>query len=251
MVERPAALCVAAYVGQTRLIDNVLLTPPPKALSDRDLEVVSYAVGRQVRPARKARDRHDGGIGHRSPRLGAQHPPDRWRNGDGNVAGLVRRAWPLGGTDHRRDRQRFAPAVVPDEVLPALELDPGETIHYRQVRLMRGSLPLAAAENWFVPQRLTAAMNEALIRTNVPFGRVIAPLQPVASHARGEHPQPHAEIILVHSAVILSKAGTALALVKESYFSDLVAFASAPSPLHQPVNESFEPSEAQNVGLAP
>ena len=48
LVEQPAALCVAAYVGQTRLIDNVLLTPPPKALSDRDLEVVSYAVGRQV-----------------------------------------------------------------------------------------------------------------------------------------------------------------------------------------------------------
>ena len=85
-------------------------------------------------------------------------------------------------------RQRFAPALVPDEVLPALELDPGETIHYRQVRLMRGSLPLAAAENWFVPQRLTAAMNEALIRTNVPFGRVIAPLQPFASHARCESP---------------------------------------------------------------
>ena len=75
-------------------------------------------------------------------------------------------------------RQRFAPALVPDEVLPALELGPGETIHYRQVRLTRGSLPLAAAENWFVPQRLTAAMNEALIRTNVPFGQVIAPLQP-------------------------------------------------------------------------
>ena len=48
VVEQPAALCVAAYVGQTRLIDNVLLTPPPTALSDRDLEVVSYAVGRPV-----------------------------------------------------------------------------------------------------------------------------------------------------------------------------------------------------------
>jgi pantoate--beta-alanine ligase len=47
-VERPAALCVAAYVGTTRLIDNVLVTPPPTALSDRDLEVVSYAVDRQA-----------------------------------------------------------------------------------------------------------------------------------------------------------------------------------------------------------
>ena len=64
-------------------------------------------------------------------------------------------------------------------------------------------------------------------------------------------PQPHSEIVLVHCAVILSKLGTALALVKESYFSDLVACASASSPLHQPVNESFEPSEVQNVGLAP
>ena len=145
--------------------------------------------------------------------------------------------------------QSFAPAVVPDEVLPALELDPSDTIHYRQVRLMRGSLPLAAAENWFVPQRLTAAMNEALIETNVPFGRVIAPLQP-ARRLLAVHPQPHAEIILHHSAVILSKPGTALAFVKESYFSDLVAL-SAPSPLRPPVNESCEPSEVQNVGLAP
>jgi hypothetical protein len=147
-------------------------------------------------------------------------------------------------------RQCFAPAVVPDEVLPALELDPGDTIHYRQVRLMRGALPLAAAENWFVPQRLTANMNEALTGTNVPFGRVIAPLQP-SRRTLAVHPQPHAEIILHHSAVILSKPGTALAFVKESYFSDLVAFASASPPLRQPVNESCEPSEAQNVGLAP
>jgi pantoate--beta-alanine ligase len=47
-IERPAALCVAAYVGATRLIDNVLLIPPPTALSDRELEVVSYAVDRQI-----------------------------------------------------------------------------------------------------------------------------------------------------------------------------------------------------------
>ena len=55
----------------------------------------------------------------------------------------------------------------------------------------------------------------------------------------------------MHSAVILSKPGTALALVKESYFSDLVSFASAPSPVHGAANVRLEPSEVQNVGLAP
>jgi pantoate--beta-alanine ligase len=47
LVEQPAALCVAAYVGPTRLIDNVLLTPPPTALTDHELELVSHAIGRQ------------------------------------------------------------------------------------------------------------------------------------------------------------------------------------------------------------
>ncbi|WP_152717725.1 hypothetical protein [Microvirga tunisiensis] len=48
LVEQPAALCVAAYVGATRLIDNVLLTPPPTALSDHELELVSHAINRQA-----------------------------------------------------------------------------------------------------------------------------------------------------------------------------------------------------------
>jgi len=48
LVEQPAALCVAAYVGATRLIDNVLLTPPPTALSDHELESVSHAINRQA-----------------------------------------------------------------------------------------------------------------------------------------------------------------------------------------------------------
>jgi pantoate--beta-alanine ligase len=47
-VEQSAALCVAAYVGSTRLIDNVLLTPPPTALADHELELVSHVIGRQA-----------------------------------------------------------------------------------------------------------------------------------------------------------------------------------------------------------
>jgi len=147
-------------------------------------------------------------------------------------------------------RQRFAPAVVPDDVLPPLRLDPCEAISYRQVQLMRGSLPLAAAENWFVPQRLTEGMNEALIRTNAPFGRVVGPLHPFRCTLAAHLPS-HSEIILVHKAVILSNAGTALAFVKESYFSDLVSFAPAPLLVPQPMNESIAQSVAQRVGLEP
>jgi hypothetical protein len=145
-------------------------------------------------------------------------------------------------------RQFFAPAVVPDDVLPVLKLDPGDTIHYRQVQLMRGSLPLAAAENWYVPQRLSADMNDALIATNFPFGSVIAPLRPLR-HTLAANLQPYAEVILVHSAAILSQSGTVLAFVKESYFSDLVSLVSAPSPIHRPVSESSERSGAQDVRL--
>ncbi len=144
--------------------------------------------------------------------------------------------------------QQHIPSAVPDEVRAALDLTAGETVHYRQVRLMRGSLALATAENWFVPQRLTADMNEVLNQTEVPFGTVIAPLRPfrrtLAAHlqplttdpaedllrARGSAHQPRPEVILEHIAVILSGSGTALALVKEHYFSELVSFASAPSP---------------------
>jgi hypothetical protein len=147
-------------------------------------------------------------------------------------------------------RQRFSHAVVPDDVLPALKLDPCEGISYRHVQLMRGSLPLASAENWFVPQRLTADMNAALNRTNVPFGRVVAPLHPFR-RTLAAHLPSHSEIILVHKAVIFSNTGTALALVNESYSSDLVSFASAPLLVPQPMNESVAQSVAQPVGLEP
>jgi hypothetical protein len=37
---------------------------------------------------------------------------------------------------------------------------------------------LSEAENWYVPARLTEAMNRALQTTTTPFGRVVAPLEP-------------------------------------------------------------------------
>jgi hypothetical protein len=155
-------------------------------------------------------------------------------------------------------RQRFAPAIVPDEVIAALGPAASEAVHYRQVQLMRGSLALAAAENWFVPQRLTADMNEALNRTNVPFGTVIAPLHPVrrtqVAHAwplvdepvedpawfSGSAHQPRPEIILEHKATILTGSGASLALVNEFFFAEVVSSASTTSACNEPQNVRLE-----------
>ncbi|WP_133239305.1 hypothetical protein [Microvirga sp. KLBC 81] len=142
-------------------------------------------------------------------------------------------------------RQRHVLAAVPDDVRAALRPAAGETVHFRQVQIMRGPLPLATAENWFVPQRLTAGMNDVLQTTDVPFGTVVAPLRPsrrtLAARAQppavdpsedpsrlsaSAHPSQPA-IILEHKALICSGTGTALALVKEKFFAELVSLAAA------------------------
>lgn len=62
-------------------------------------------------------------------------------------------------------------------VLRALKLGPGESVSYRSVRLRCGEIALSEADNWYVPERLTPAMNEALAKTDIPFGKVVKPLQ--------------------------------------------------------------------------
>ncbi|MBQ0818998.1 MULTISPECIES: pantoate--beta-alanine ligase [Microvirga] len=54
LAEKPTALCVAAYGGPTRLINNVLLIPPPKALDDRELELDPHVIGHQARMSAEA-----------------------------------------------------------------------------------------------------------------------------------------------------------------------------------------------------
>lgn len=51
-----------------------------------------------------------------------------------------------------------------------------EPIRYRRVRLRCGTHVLSEADNWYVPSRLTAAMNAALDTSNTAFGRVVQPL---------------------------------------------------------------------------
>ena len=51
-------------------------------------------------------------------------------------------------------------------------------VKYRRVHLRCGNRVLSEADNWYVPDRLTAAMNRLLDTTDAPFGKVVQPLEP-------------------------------------------------------------------------
>jgi len=65
---------------------------------------------------------------------------------------------------------------LPDDLRTRLAIGPNEPVRYRRVLLRCGSHVLSEADNWYVPSRLTAAMNEQLDHTDTPFGRVVLPL---------------------------------------------------------------------------
>jgi hypothetical protein len=60
-----------------------------------------------------------------------------------------------------------------------LGVGPDQPIKYRRVRLTCGTHVLSKADNWYVPGRLTAAMNRQLETSDVPFGLVVRSLHPV------------------------------------------------------------------------
>ncbi len=98
-------------------------------------------------------------------------------------------------------------------------------IGYRHVRLSCGAPPaptivLSEAHNWYLPRRLTAAMNATLATSDTPFGRVVAALhftrQPLDSR-RGRAPGCPAQTVLSHRALLRLADGQPLALVVECY----------------------------------
>ncbi|WP_312710025.1 hypothetical protein [Stenotrophomonas sp.] len=66
--------------------------------------------------------------------------------------------------------------VAPMEVLRALGASEGTAVRYRRVQLVCGSRVLSEADNWYLPTRLSPAMNQVLDSTDEPFGRVVGPL---------------------------------------------------------------------------
>ena len=65
---------------------------------------------------------------------------------------------------------------LPPDGRTLLDIGVSEPVRYRRVQLACGDTVLSDADNWYVPSRLTAAMNRQLDTTDVPFGRVVQPL---------------------------------------------------------------------------
>lgn len=80
------------------------------------------------------------------------------------------------GTKIVAEVDRTLDALPSTEVRALLRVGGGEPVRYRHVRLRCGALVLSEADNWYVPARLTPAMNEQLDTTDIAFGRAVQSL---------------------------------------------------------------------------
>ncbi|OOG51401.1 hypothetical protein B0E50_00620 [Rhodanobacter sp. C01] len=73
-------------------------------------------------------------------------------------------------------RVQGADKPLPEGARALLDIGPNGPVRYRRVQLACGDVVLSDADNWYVPARLTAAMNQQLDNSDVPFGKVVQPL---------------------------------------------------------------------------
>ena len=84
-------------------------------------------------------------------------------------------------SDETKIRARLVRGVdepITEEQRQRLQIDVGEPVKFRHVKLACGDHVLSEADNWYVPSRLTAEMNRLLETTDIPFGRAVAELKP-------------------------------------------------------------------------
>ena len=127
-----------------------------------------------------------------------------------------------------------------------LQVGQDEPIAYRRVRLTCGDHVLSDADNWYVPSRLSPEMNHTLETTDIPFGKVVAPLQPTRQTFAAEvlwkvlppgwevqapppdHPGEALEIppvLFEHHALLFDSQRRPFSEVDEHYTRDILAFA--------------------------
>lgn len=126
-----------------------------------------------------------------------------------------------------------------------LRVSAAEPMRYRRVHLKCGDRVLSEADNWYVPSRLTAEMNQALDNSDIAFGRAVQALhfqrrtlsaellwRPLPEGwemnpgLRGQ-PAPALQIpheVLQHRAVLTLPDGTPFSMVVETYTAEVLGF---------------------------
>lgn len=141
------------------------------------------------------------------------------------------------------DRVPDAPLAATPEIRRLLRVRPEEEVRHRRVQLRCGARPLSVADNWYVPGRLTPAMNRALEQTDTPFGKVVRPLgfrrqvlaaallwQPLPQGWEEARPNAADEIelgevplhLFTHRALLEDADGRPFSLVQETYLRNLL-----------------------------
>ncbi len=101
-------------------------------------------------------------------------------------------------------------------------------VTHRRVMLRAGGRAVSDAELWYVPGRLWPGMADTLLTTAIPFGSVVAPMQPrreTLSFRFGAAGEAHA---LAHRAILRDATGVPIALVHEFYRRDALG---TPAPI--------------------
>ncbi len=130
-----------------------------------------------------------------------------------------------------------------------LGVSAAEPVKYRRVRLRCGDRVLSEADNWYVPARLTPAMNEALDASDIPFGKAVQALgyrrrtlsaqllwSPLPEGwERTPPPRTRASAtldippqVLQHKAILTLPDGTPFSHVVETYTAEVLGFPEPP-----------------------
>jgi chorismate-pyruvate lyase len=141
---------------------------------------------------------------------------------------------------------RGAEKPITAEQRRRLEIDDREPVKFRRVELKCGDHTLSEADNWYVPARLNAEMNDALDTTDTPFGRAVAALKPFRrtfavdilwkplddgwekQQPTADHPQQPLAIppqLFLHRALVITPDLKPISEVAETYTSENLAFA--------------------------
>lgn len=149
----------------------------------------------------------------------------------------------------RRVRGQDKP--LPESMRAVLAIGAAEPVNYRRVQLMCGTHVLSEADNWYVPSRLTPAMNRLLETTQTPFGMAVRELHfrrrtlsaellwsplPSGWEMRARLPAGAAAALAIpprliqHGAVLFDAAQRPFSALIETYTDQVLAFPLPASP---------------------